>query len=413
MKSSKQGNIAPVTIIMPTYNRATVIAQSINSLLDQSMPAAELIVVVDGSTDNTVEILKGFGSKIKVIEKENGGKSSALNVGIKNASQPYIWIFDDDDIACADALERLYAPFEKDPSLSISYGSLKKFYGEWPSGTLHDTHCYMSSNRKALYIRLLQDFFIWQGAMLVSAQCYQEVGEFNPEFARSQDYEMALRLFRKYRSRAVPYTIFYQRHHSGDRGPKTQRFKAANSEKMWAKFNLILFDTIYRTHALEEFVITSTKGELTERERVTATIQRAAIMSRKGLWSHAVEDFCKAAMLAKNAGVKELTSEEASVLRRVFEKGARSTFKGFREPLSYRRALNSFEEPMRSAILGNLFLPVTYRLKLLPKSKTWKSEFAQMARTVPALIGGKGMIVEYIRARQNDLRNYAVKPMIV
>jgi glycosyltransferase involved in cell wall biosynthesis len=93
------------SVIIPTYNRGWVIKESVNSVLRQSFNDYEVIVVVDGSVDDTIEILKEFNDKIIVLIKENEGPSQARNFGAKNAKGEYLIFLDDDDIFFPFTLE--------------------------------------------------------------------------------------------------------------------------------------------------------------------------------------------------------------------------------------------------------------------------------------------------------------------
>ena len=93
------------SVIIPTYNRGWVIKESVNSVLRQSFNDYEVIVVVDGSVDDTIEILKEFNDKIIVLKKENEGPSQARNFGAKNAKGEYLIFLDDDDIFFPYTLE--------------------------------------------------------------------------------------------------------------------------------------------------------------------------------------------------------------------------------------------------------------------------------------------------------------------
>jgi hypothetical protein len=158
-----EGDAAPVTVIVPTYNRADLIGQALDSLLGQTLPPKEILVVVDGSTDGTMAVLEAYGERIRVVRTENGGKARALNLGLSLAGQPFVWIFDDDDVACPDALERLHAALSASPEAGFSYGTLDTFFGAWPSPVSEPRTSYRSPSRCALYIAFMQDFFIWQG----------------------------------------------------------------------------------------------------------------------------------------------------------------------------------------------------------------------------------------------------------
>ena len=87
-----------VTAVIPTYNRGWTLAEAVESVLAQDYPALELIVVDDGSTDDTPSILADYGSRIRVIRQENRGVSAARNRGIADANGEYIAFLDSDDL---------------------------------------------------------------------------------------------------------------------------------------------------------------------------------------------------------------------------------------------------------------------------------------------------------------------------
>ena len=78
-------------MIIPTYNRAHCVGEAIQSVLDQTVPADEIIVIDDGSTDTTPEVLAGFGDRITVIRQPNAGVSAARNAGIAKTTSPDIF----------------------------------------------------------------------------------------------------------------------------------------------------------------------------------------------------------------------------------------------------------------------------------------------------------------------------------
>ena len=95
-----------VSVIIPTYNRAGLVNQTVQNVLSQSLPPSEVIVVDDGSTDNTVDSLnREFGTQIHVVQQQNQGPGAARNAGLRLATGDFIWLMDSDDLASLNQLE--------------------------------------------------------------------------------------------------------------------------------------------------------------------------------------------------------------------------------------------------------------------------------------------------------------------
>lgn len=94
-------NTPVVSVIIPAYNQARYVRKSIQSVLDQTYPFFELIVVDDGSTDETPQILAGIHDpRMKVIRQPNAGLSAARNTGIRESSAALVTLLDSDDFFC-------------------------------------------------------------------------------------------------------------------------------------------------------------------------------------------------------------------------------------------------------------------------------------------------------------------------
>ncbi len=110
-----------VSVILPTYNREYFLQRAINSVLSQTYKNIELIVIDDGSTDNTIEILDGYGDKLQYRHQKNAGVSSARNNGIRLAKGAYIAFIDSDDIWRRNKLELQMAYFAKYPEIALCF----------------------------------------------------------------------------------------------------------------------------------------------------------------------------------------------------------------------------------------------------------------------------------------------------
>ncbi len=107
--------MAEISVVIPTFNRAGLVPLAIRSVLAQTHPATEIIVVDDGSADRTPEVLAEFGPQIRAIRQENGGLSAARNTGIKAARTEWVAFLDDDDEYAPDRLARAVESIARHP----------------------------------------------------------------------------------------------------------------------------------------------------------------------------------------------------------------------------------------------------------------------------------------------------------
>ncbi len=109
---------AKITVLMPCFNAENFISDAIQSVLCQTFTDFELLIINDGSTDHTIELVKSFDDKrIIILEQENQGVAAALNYGLKYARAHYIARFDADDLCFADRLEKQYEFMSSNPGM--------------------------------------------------------------------------------------------------------------------------------------------------------------------------------------------------------------------------------------------------------------------------------------------------------
>jgi glycosyltransferase involved in cell wall biosynthesis len=140
-----------ITILITTYNYGPFLEQAVDSILAQDFPLeqVQILVVDDGSTDDTSERVKKYGSRVEYFYKANGGQASALNFGIARARGEIIALHDADDLFLPGKLRRISEAFEKDPALGMVYHRLREWHMEtdertdWDfpaiSGYIHQT----------------------------------------------------------------------------------------------------------------------------------------------------------------------------------------------------------------------------------------------------------------------------------
>lgn len=197
-----------VSIVTPTYNRPRWLPDAIESVLAQTYRDVELIVVNDGSTDNTEEVLEPYMDRIVYIYKENGGQGAALNTGITAATGEYIGRVDDDDLYVPEKLELQVEMFQQNPQLGLvaGYGYITDSEGE-----IMATRKVPEYSRYGAFLSLLQHCIFCQPTVLVRKECFDKVGLYKDIYG--EDYDMWLRIARHYPVAVIHKPLaMYRRH---------------------------------------------------------------------------------------------------------------------------------------------------------------------------------------------------------
>jgi len=209
-------NYPKVSIIIPTYNRANLLSRAIKSVLNQTFHNFELIIINDGSTDNTEKVIKQFQKndrRIKYIKlNENSGiPAHPKNVGIKNSRGAYIAFLDDDDEWLSGKLDK---------QLKIFYGSKKYKLGFVGCNTLVIDKNKVQEHRiqrfKNIFQKLLERNFIFScSEVIVKNSIINNIGLFDESIKMADDQDMWIRIAQKYDFDFVPEPLFkYYRHES-------------------------------------------------------------------------------------------------------------------------------------------------------------------------------------------------------
>ncbi len=281
-----------ISVLVPTYNRAKFLPASLESILSQTVAPFEVILVDDGSTDETAKIVRQYGDRLLYLPKPNGGKSTALNLGLQHVRGDYVWIMDDDDVALPNALERLVDPLEKCSYLGMSFGT-HLIAESLPNGFLGN-----AVERKIpvfpdadLFLALIEyGNFLGQGAFLTRAAVCHEVGPYNTGLVRSQDFEMLLRLSAICRAIRVPGPMFIYRQHSDFRGSADDRHAAPSRLSKWRFYDRIVYKRIFEDVPLERYLPVMQSLSISPIAVRRAYLQRMVMLWRAGLFDELLED---------------------------------------------------------------------------------------------------------------------------
>ncbi len=355
-----------VTALVPTFNRSGFLKEALSSLLRQTLPPDEIIVIDDGSTDDTAQVVVPFASAIKYIYKPNGGKSSALNLGLDQASGELIYILDDDDIAADDAIERMSEALANNPEYGFVYGEFNSFRVS-DSGVISWEARAQPPADNELYLSLLHHNRIVPPSMLVRKSCYEHVGPFNEDFIRSQDYEMLLRLVREFKGKRLNCVLSHIRQHTGMRGSAAVPVAAKDSYTAWRDFDAKAISAVYHSYEIEEF-LPQPVTMLSNQDRFTALLQRCVIVGRKKLWDLATNDLREACALASQLDIHDLTLSQSFILRRLFDTSSHALH-DLAAADDFRAVLLSISDPtlanqIRAALISPILEQVQDSLRL-------------------------------------------------
>jgi glycosyltransferase involved in cell wall biosynthesis len=197
--------VPKVSIIIPTYNRAQFIAEAIQSVLDQTFQDFELLIVDDGSTDNTREIVGSFkDQRIKYIHQENRGVSAARNNGILASSGEYIAFLDSDDLWLPQSLELKVRSLDSHPDAALVCSDLELFDNDTGARLGSFWHGSISRfslkrvSKQPLNQLLTIGCFIGPQATLIRRRVFSDVGYFDESLRSCGDWDMFVRILKRF-----------------------------------------------------------------------------------------------------------------------------------------------------------------------------------------------------------------------
>ncbi len=209
-----------VSVVIPTYNRENYITETIESVLAQTYRDFEIIVVDDGSTDNTRQAVGTFrdDSRVNYIYQENQGVSAARNTAIRASRGEYIAILDSDDIWLKDALEKRVEVLDKYPGVGLVFGQSRLMDAD---GTVYRVRgsSFMNSSgivdRTAQIKELLFGCNILPSASMIRGSCFDEVGVFHNDLTFAEDRLLFIRLTKRYQVAYISEPLVKYRIHPG------------------------------------------------------------------------------------------------------------------------------------------------------------------------------------------------------
>lgn len=221
------GQELAVSVVIPAYNYAHYLREAIDSVLCQTHPHVELIVVNDGSTDNTREVLDSYGKRLVAVHQENQGLSATRNNGIRVASHGFVAFLDADDVWEPDKLACQMALFA---SLPKTYGLVACDRGTIDAqGTRHpDAVKFRKAKRSDREIKatdlLIRSQFT-PSSVVARRECFDTCGFFDSDLRSSEDRDMWIRIAEKWQLFGAERVLCFARKHGDNMSANAPRMK--------------------------------------------------------------------------------------------------------------------------------------------------------------------------------------------
>ena len=203
-----------VTIVIPVYNGANYIKYAIESALSQTYAHIEILVVDDGSTDDTGDIVRSYGDKVRYINKKNGGVSSALNLALKEMTGKYFSWLSHDDVYEPNKIKTEIEFLRSNNWLGKKVIVFSDYYLINTKGKIIG-----ESKKDHEEIEKKPEYILLKGhinglSLLIPKMAFDEYGEFDTELVCTQDYEMWKRMSKTYRFVHIPEFLVSTRWHA-------------------------------------------------------------------------------------------------------------------------------------------------------------------------------------------------------
>ncbi len=220
-----------VSVIIPTYNRGWILKESIDSVFSQTFDAYELIVVDDGSDDNTSEILDSYGNKLRIIRQANQGVSAARNRGIIASSGEFIALLDSDDLWLPEKLDRQMSFFRNNPDAVIC-----QTQEIWIRNGKKVNPCKHHKKLSGMIFEpSLNLCLVSPSAVMFKRELMDMVGFFDESFPACEDYDLWLRVSLAYPVYLIDEALIIKRGGHSDqlsRNPMLDKYRIKAIKKL-------------------------------------------------------------------------------------------------------------------------------------------------------------------------------------
>lgn len=409
-----------ISVVIPTYNRAGYIAETIQSVIDQTYVDWELIVLDDGSTDETAQVVAHFGERVKYVYQDNAGETGARNAGYAVTTGEYLTFLDSDDRMLPHNLECLAKILDEQPEVGVAYGwyywmdahgepiffedppltgySISPQDSPWPHLPLRPSGTTLEGK---IFSRLVLEETMLMGSTLIRRECIEAVGGFDAKIPYQGHWDFYLRVARAgYAFACCKRPVVIIRLHPGNRG--------RNIDGMLAS----------RVHILERLFAEPESDVLPAAVRHQAYYQAYIGAARDSFANGLLEKGCQSLRKALSH-TPQLPGDNAV---RVISEWMISHSLNEKVPDPIRFAQGLFDEVgekyktgrLRRKVLGEVYAGLAFRSSSTQPRRVWRYGLQAILHD-PGLIKNRGLVrltlenllapevVDWIRSRRYPL----------
>lgn len=255
------------SVIIPLYNKAEYVTKAIRSVLDQTFRDLELIIVDDGSTDNSLEIVRQFDdARIRIINQENAGVSTARNNGVKAANNEYVSFLDADDWWSLNYLYEMHKLIQAYPDA----GLWSSRYYKVKRGEEIEANIGLEAGFLAGYINYIETYAktmwmpVYPPTVVLSKSIFSEFKGFKPQLKIGEDFDLWIRIAMKYKIAYLNKPLVYYNQ------DVDLNNRAVGGDKVWKPENHFIFQLEYLKY---EEIKNPTLSKLLDNQRVRTLIK--------------------------------------------------------------------------------------------------------------------------------------------
>jgi len=221
------------SVIIPVHNRYRPVKEAIDSVLSQTFSGHELIVVDDGSTDDTPRVAEEYADRIRYLRRENRGVSAARNTGVAASSAPWLAFLDSDDRWLPGKLERQARFIRENPGIMINQTD-ETWIRRGRRVNPRERHLKREGH---IFIDSLELCLISPSAAVMSRECFDRYGPFDEDLPACEDYDLWLRVTARERVGLAPERLVVR--HGGHPDQLSARYPAMDRFRVYAILKLL------------------------------------------------------------------------------------------------------------------------------------------------------------------------------